>query len=235
VSAELQRMAHLRRVYFQTRYLLQIAREVWLTDRVEMNDRSHREQEWDFASGPDKDRWERVLALVTARLGERWGDVLEIGCAEGVITAQLAPRAQTLVAGDISPIARERTADRLKGAGHVRVVPLDLQRDSLDAFDVVFAMDVLEFVHGGRRVRHTIGKLAGSVRPGGLLVVSMCRYPADIHDAWWQRWVPEGADRIIPMIAADPAFEQLHREPHPAGGQPIPGYLDHLIALFRRK
>jgi 2-polyprenyl-3-methyl-5-hydroxy-6-metoxy-1,4-benzoquinol methylase len=222
-------------VYFQTRYLLQIAREVYLTDRVAMNDRSHREQEWNFGTGPDRDRWQRVLALTTACRGERWGDVLEIGCAEGIITAQIVGHADRLVAGDISRVARERAARRVAGAAHVQIIPLDLQRDALDTYDVVFAMDVLEFVHGRRRVSDTVAKLAAAVRPGGLLVLSMCRYPADIRDAWWQRWVPEGADAVLPLIEAHPALTQIHRESHPADGQPIPDYLHHLIALFRRK
>lgn len=235
MTAVLHRFPRIHRVYFQTRYLLRIAREVYLTDPVAMNDRSHREQEWNFDVGPDRDRWQRVLALVTARLGDRWGDVLEIGCAEGLVTAQIAARATTLVAGDISAVARERAAQRLGDLAHVRIVPLDLRRDPLDVHDVVFAMDVLEFVHGRRRVRDTIGKLADAIRPGGLLVVSMCRYPTDIHDAWWQRWVPEGADRVIPLIAAHPRLERLHCEPHPADGLPVEGYLDHLVALFLRK
>jgi SAM-dependent methyltransferase len=235
LSALFARWPSVHRFYFQTRYLLQIAREVYFTDPVAMNDRSHREQEWNFGAGPDKDRWQRVLALVRGQLGERWGDVLEIGCAEGLVSAEIAAHAESFVAGDISPVARERAAERLRGSAHARVVPLDLQTAALGTQDLVFAMDVLEFVHGRRRVMGTIDRLAGAVRPGGLLVVSMCRYGPDVRSAWWQRWVPEGADRVMPLIAAHPAFEQLHREPHPADGRSIEGYLDHLIALYRRR
>jgi SAM-dependent methyltransferase len=226
----------MHRLYYQTRYLMQIGREVYFTDAVSMNDRSHREQEWNFGTGPDKDRWQRVLALVRGQLGERWGDVLEIGCAEGLVSAEIAVHAESFVAGDISPLARERAAERLRGEVHARVVPLDLQAaTALGAYDLVFAMDVLEFVHGRRRLVRTIDRLAAAVRPGGLLVVSMCRYGPDIRSAWWQRWVPEGADRVLPIIASHPAFAQLHAEPHPFDGQPVEGYLDHLIALFRKQ
>jgi len=235
LNALFARWPSVHRFYFQTRYLLQIAREVYFTDPVAMNDRSHREQEWNFGAGPDKDRWQRVLALVRSRVGDRWGDVLEIGCAEGLVSAEIAQHAATLVAGDISPFARQRAADRLRGFPHARVVPLDLRTARLQSYDVVFAMDVLEFVHGRRSVARTVDLLAGAVRPGGLLVVSMCRYAADIRAAWWQRWVPEGADQVLPLVARHPAFQQLDSEPHPADGRPIEGYLDHLIALYRRQ
>lgn len=231
----LSRLPKIHRAYYQTRYLLQIGREVFLTDAAAMNDRSHLEHEWNFGVGPDKNRWQRVVALVIEHLGQHWGEVLEIGCAEGLITAEIAVHASALVAGDISTVACERTATRLSHAANVKVISLDIQKDPLDVYDVVFAMDVLEFIHGGSRVHRTLDKLVGALRPGGLLVVSMCRYPADIHDAWWQRWVPEGADRVLPLIARNTELDQIHCEPHPADGKPIPGYLDHFIALFRRK
>jgi SAM-dependent methyltransferase len=223
------------RTWFQTRYLLQIAREVFLTDRIAMNDRSHREHEWNFAEGPDHLRWQRVLELVSAECGADWGEVLEIGCSEGVGTAAIARYARRLVAGDISQVARERAALRMRGAPQVAVVPLDLQRDALAESDIVFAMDVLEFVHGRRTLERTIAKLALAVRPGGLLVVSMCRYPQEIAEAWWQRWVPEGADRVVPMIAGHPALQVVQQEAFPPLGGSVAGYHDHLIALFRKR
>jgi len=231
----LRRVPWVHRFYSESRYLLQIAREVFLTDPVAMNDRSHLDGEWNFGAGPDKDRWQRVLALVNEVRGSRWGDVLEIGCAEGLITEEIATHADRLVAGDISPVARARAAERLRSATHVNIIALDLQRDALGLQDVVFAMDVLEFVHGRGRLRRTISKLASAVRPGGLLVVSICRYSPDIRDAWWQRWVPEGADGVLPLIGSCPEFDRIHCEPHPADGKPIPGYLDHFIAIFRKK
>lgn len=225
----------LRRFYFQTRYLMQIVREKYLTDPVAMNDRSHLEHEWDFSSGPDRDRWRRVLELVAMARGPDWGDVLEAGCAEGLGTKEIARYAGSLVAGDISPVARERVARRLQGVGHVSVVELDVRKTRLGTHDVVFAMDVLEFVHGRRSVLRTVDRLAAAVRPGGLLVVSMCRYDPVLRSAWWQTWIPEGADRILPLIGRHPALELLHQEPHPTDGQPIPGYMDHLIALFGKR
>jgi 2-polyprenyl-3-methyl-5-hydroxy-6-metoxy-1,4-benzoquinol methylase len=235
VRSVLSRLPRIHRAYYQTRYLLQIGREVFLTNAAAMNDRSHLEHEWNFGAGPDKDRWQRVVALVIEHLGQHWGEVLEIGCAEGLITAEIAEYASSLVAGDISKVARERTAARLSHAAHVEVISLDLQKDPLGLYDVVFAMDVLEFMHGRSCVNRTVDKLVGALRPEGLLVVSMCRYAADIRDAWWQRWVPEGADRVLPLIARHAELDQIHCEPHPADGKPIPGYLDHFIALFRRK
>lgn len=231
----LRRVPLVRRSYVQLRYVLTMVREGFLTDPVELNDQAHLDEVWNFGGGPDKDRWQRTMQLVSEVLGPRWGQVLEIGCAEGHGTAAIAEHADTLVAGDISPVARRRAAERVSAANHVEIIPLDLVRDELGVHDVVFAMDVLEFVHGRRSLDRVIDKLVAAVRGGGLLVVSMCRCEPAVREAWWQRWLPEGADDVLPLIQRRPELDRLHLEPHPRDGKSIPGYLDHLIALFRRR
>lgn len=229
----LRRVPLVRRSYAQMHYILTVIRDGFLADPVELNDQAHLDEVWDFGGGPDRDRWQRIIHLVREVEGARWGRVLEIGCAEGHATVAIADYADSLVAGDISPVARDRAAERLSGASHVEIVPLDLTRDELGVHDVVFAMDVLEFVHGRRSLDRVIEKLVAAVRGGGLLVVSMCRCEPAVRSAWWQRWLPEGADDVLPLFEQRPELDRLHLEPHPTDGVPIPGYLDHLIALFR--
>jgi len=50
-----------------------------------MNDNSHLASEWNFLAPAEQERYDRVIDMVDRHLGsEYWGDVLEIGCAEGL-------------------------------------------------------------------------------------------------------------------------------------------------------
>src|SRR6516225_11354809 len=155
------------------RYLTMLARERWFTDRRIMNDNSHLLHEWDFGSLTNQDRYMRLLALVKNLKGTaHWGDVLEIGCSEGLFTALLAANCQTLTACDISQVACERTALSLSKCSNLRVKTMDLDFDPIvGSFDLVFAMDVLEFIHGRDRLARVGRKLAEALRPGGILIV----------------------------------------------------------------
>ncbi|OMH32518.1 hypothetical protein BGP79_08605 [Tersicoccus sp. Bi-70] len=67
-----------------------------------------------------RDRWyeRRKRALTVAALPrERFRRGLEIGCSIGVLTAELAPRCETLVATDVSPAALTAAASTLAEAG----------------------------------------------------------------------------------------------------------------------
>src|SRR5216683_2675712 len=69
------------------RYLSMIMRERWLIDRLKMNDNSHLTKEWNFLTPAEQERYNVVIELVRSHIGSNdWGDVLEIGCAEGLFT-----------------------------------------------------------------------------------------------------------------------------------------------------
>jgi trans-aconitate methyltransferase len=73
--------------------------------------------------------------------------LLEIGCAEGWMTTELANRADRLLAADISRVALGRAADACRGLPSVRFVQLDLASDPLAGpFEAIVCAGVLLFM-----------------------------------------------------------------------------------------
>ena len=212
--------------YHNLRALSGVLYEGWFADRRQMNDNSLAERTWDFEKPSTRERYERVLSALAQVAGSsRLGKVLEIGCADGVFTAELAPRSSDVHAVDISKVACERTRQRCADQPNVRVSRLDLQVDPLPGpSDVVFAMDVLEFIHGRARIGATARKLAEAVRLGGYLVVSMSRLPEDMRERLWARWLIEGGDNLTNFLDRRNGLHLAQRE----------CYARYLIAIYNK-
>lgn len=213
-------------LYHNARALTCLLRECWFVDRRRMNDRSIATREWDFETPSARERHERVLAALALSSGtQSWQQVLEIGCADGVFTRLLAERCGSVTAVDISEVGRERTQERCAGRANVRVAALDLQRDPLPGeFDVVFAMDVLEFIHGRSRVADTARRLAAGIRPRGFLAISMSRLPDEMRGRLWARWLIEGGDNMSDFLDGRHGLRLLQRQCYPR----------YLIALYQK-
>ena len=63
---------------------------------------------WNYTSSYEQTKYEQTLALLPTGVDS----ALEIGCAEGHFTIQLAPRVKNLIACDISETALQRAAPR---------------------------------------------------------------------------------------------------------------------------
>jgi len=213
-------------LYHNLRAVAGLLREGWLADRRRMNDRSIASGAWDFEAPFSRERHERVLASLAESSGRSsWDDVLEIGCADGVFTLALSPRCRHVTAVDISEVARERARERCTGLANVAVAPLDLQSEPLPGqFDVVFAMDVLEFIHGRSRVADTARRLAEGIRPGGYLAITMSRLPEEMRGRLWARWLVEGGDNMSAFLDGRHGLRLLHRECYPR----------YLIAIYQK-
>jgi SAM-dependent methyltransferase len=212
-------------LYHNLRALSGVLHEGWLADRRRMNNHSLATRAWDFEKPSTRERYDRVLSALSSIVGPSWSDVLELGCADGVFTADLADRCRSVVAVDISSVACERTRARCAQAANVSVASLDLQTEPLPgSFDVVFAMDVLEFIHGRSRVAATARKLAGAARHGGHLVISMSRLPDEMRERLWARWLIEGGDNLAAFLDGRNGLRLVHRE----------CYSRYLIAIFSK-
>ncbi len=126
------------------------------------------------------DRWyeERKRALTLAVLPDaRYPRVLEIGCGIGVLTAQLAARADRLVATDVSPPAVERARERTAGLPHVQVEVGDVV-DALPAgpFDLVVLSEVGYYLDRPT-LQRVLTDLRGRLAPGGTLLACHWRHP----------------------------------------------------------
>ena len=97
------------------------------------------------------------------------GDVLEFGCGHGALTRQVARRARSVVALDLSP-EMIRLA-RVRSSGHsnidYRVADITQTHLPVAAFDVVISVAAVHHVP----LTETVERLAAAVRPGGWLLI----------------------------------------------------------------
>jgi len=171
-------------------------------------------------------RWyeRRKRALVLASLpDERLGRVLEIGCSIGVVTEQLALRADSVLAVDVSSVAVERARERLAAQPHVRVEVADVsaglpQRDH--ELDLVVLGEVGYYLSP-----EALGALLVDVdrvlAPGGSLVACHWRHGADdfaqggheVHEALaaWAR--DSGLTRVVGHVEEDFLLDVFSRDP----------------------
>jgi SAM-dependent methyltransferase len=215
----------------QYAYLSRIARERYGKAEALFDDY---QGDYSPAAGPEQERYRLILEAV-AKLGGEWGDAIEIGCSKGLFTAMLAELCRSVVATDISPRACGLTAERCANFPNVTVRQFDIQLGAaIGQYDMVFVMDILAYVHGRRRLELTIDKLAGLLRPNGFLIFSDVQWPPSIRNAWWQRWIPEGADRQFEFFSKRNDLRVVHRQSHQDRNIPDYSYMDHLIGIFRK-
>lgn len=237
IKKALRRIPGLVPVYHQACFLGRIVHEGWWVDQNRFYDEAHQRRDWDFGSPLVRDRNRRLLAAVGRYVGsEPWGSALEIGCAEGIFTCELAPHCASVTATDISAIACENAARRCAAIGNVTVKQLNLLRDPIPgAYDLVFAMDVFDCLHGRSRIERVAAACAGALRPGGLLAFTGCRLPSPLRAYPVPRWLREGADNLVAFLHGRFGLTLVHREIHPDDEQDRPDYPVHVIALFRRE
>lgn len=97
------------------------------------------------------------------------GDVLEVGCGDGAITRQVAQRARSVLAVDLSPemirLARSRSARQPDI--EYRVSDITTMELPVAAFDMIVSVAALHHMP----LAPTVRRLAAAVRPGGLLLI----------------------------------------------------------------
>lgn len=236
-------MSSIRRVtqslekgYRQARYLGSAARGRWFSDPAQTFDEISIAQAWDYNSQLEQERYARVLAKLQQLRGPAWGKALELGCHNGVFTRLLANHCCEVVACDFSRDACRRTQARCAELANVRVQRFDVDREYIPGqYDLVFAMDILNYVYGRDKMLRISSKLAAVTQGGAILVVTDCRLAPYIRDAWFRYFVPVGGDNIADLFATRPEWKLLDREFHPDSGEDVgPHYMAHVIALFER-
>ena len=159
---------------------------------------------WEFeTSAYEAAKYRETLAALPA---PRFASVLEVGCANGVLTAQLGPRCDALLAVDVSETALEAARARCVDQPHIRIEQRRLPADALqETFDLVLLSEVVYYWDSEDIVR--LGDwLRGAVRSGGhvLLVhwIGETDYPksgddavAELHAALADRVSVERSDR----------------------------------------
>src|SRR5690606_31876087 len=124
---------------------------------------------WHYANAYEQTKYEQTLDLLPE------GPIhtaLELACAEGHFTVQLAPRVGHLLATDISETALERTAARCRDHANVSYRQLDfMHHDPPGRYDLVVCSEVLYFAGTKERLRRVAERMVEFVRPGGHLVM----------------------------------------------------------------
>lgn len=128
------------------------------------------EDPWDYGnSAYESWKFDQTLSLLPTG---RTKTALELGCAEGHLTARLAAHVGQLVAVDISPTAIARARARCRELGNVRFQVLNLAHDPLpQRADLILCSEVL-FYLPPEMLRPVAAKIAASLAPGGHLLLA---------------------------------------------------------------
>jgi SAM-dependent methyltransferase len=150
------------------------------------------------------ERWyeARKYALSLALLpAQRYGAAFEPGCSIGVLTAQLAPRCDRLLACDAIPdavaAARARTAGLPGVRVETRVIPGEWPPHP---FDLIIFSELL-YYFGDADLDRVLRLGTGALRPGGHLLAVHWRHPAPDH--------PRTGDEVHEILAAHDGLARL--------------------------
>ena len=120
------------------------------------DDQSDRRQTFDalFASDPDPWGFEHSEYEATKRhatlailFPDRFKRALEIGCANGILTAELATICETVLALDVSSEALQLAARRVGTMGNVSLARAEVPREwPDDTFDLIVFSEILYFL-----------------------------------------------------------------------------------------
>ncbi|MER8421771.1 glycosyltransferase [Mesorhizobium sp. M1428] len=128
------------------------------------------EDPWNYSSPYEQEKYERQLEILPAG---PIGRALELACAEGHFTRQLARRVGHLTATDISAVAVERARERCRDQPNVEFGVLDFAADTLPgAMDLIVCSEVLYFLDDLAELRRVATKLVQALVPGGSFVTA---------------------------------------------------------------
>lgn len=158
-----------------------------------------KEDPWDYQLKPyEQAKYRQTLDILPPA---RFQSGMELACAEGVFSAQLASRVDRLVGADISPSALERAKKRCKAYGHVSFQQLDLRKDPLPGlFDLIVCSEVLYFMGGRDGLAEVAHKLVAGLRPGGKLVMAHMNIVRDDPSKPGFDWKLEFGARVIEEV-----------------------------------
>jgi O-antigen/teichoic acid export membrane protein len=149
---------------------------------------------WDYGREEEQERYRAALAMLDfVRERGRFANAIEIGCAEGAFTELLVGRCETLKAVDISPVALSRARARLRHCQSVTFEQSDILRDPEPSrYDLVVAMDVLDYFRRPRDLRRVQANIRRMLLPAGHLLVTTTKQSDVFETAWWRRWIRRG-------------------------------------------
>jgi 2-polyprenyl-3-methyl-5-hydroxy-6-metoxy-1,4-benzoquinol methylase len=186
---------------------------------------------WDYEVTPfTLEKFQAAIELLDdARNSARFERAWEIGCAEGAMTARLAQICERLSAVDFISLALERARLRCQEFGNVSISEWDLMSDPAPGvFDLIVITDVLGSLGRERDICRARDKVVSALAPGGYLLYGDYLGDQDsrrIHASWWGRLLLLRPPKILHLVAAHPALDELARRETTR----------HLLVLFRKR
>jgi peptidoglycan/xylan/chitin deacetylase (PgdA/CDA1 family)/SAM-dependent methyltransferase len=128
------------------------------------------EDPWNYGSLYEQQKYQRQLDILPEG---PIGKALELACAEGHFTVQLAPRVEHLLATDIAAKALARTRKRCAPHRNIDYQLLDFSAEPLPGgMDVILCSEVLYYLSSEAELRRIALKIAAALQPGGCLVTA---------------------------------------------------------------
>lgn len=161
---------------------------------------------WNYDhSAYEREKYARQIALLP---GRPIGVALELACAEGRFTQELAQHVDRLVATDISTKALERARARCRANTNIEFRPLDFSADPLPAaMDLIFCSEVLYYLNDEEELRTVARRLAAALKPGGHIVTAHAHVLKDDLSHTGFDWeTPYGAKTIARVFAETPGL-----------------------------
>jgi glycosyltransferase involved in cell wall biosynthesis/peptidoglycan/xylan/chitin deacetylase (PgdA/CDA1 family)/protein-L-isoaspartate O-methyltransferase len=155
-------------------------REVEVNSREYWDQVFETENPWAYDSPYEQVKYEQTLSLVPREKAAR---AIELACAEGHFSAQLAPLVGELLATDISQKAIERAAERCAALDNVRFAQLDFFNDPVPGeFDLIVCSEVLYEAKSREKLSSIARNIADHLAPGGALVTAHIVEAAEERD-----------------------------------------------------
>ncbi|MEI4473684.1 polysaccharide deacetylase family protein [Frigidibacter sp. MR17.24] len=128
------------------------------------------EDPFGYSSAYEQVKYERTLELLPRG---RIGRALELACAEGHFTMQLAGQVDALLAADISDQALARAAARCAGHDNVLYRQIDVARDAIPGGqDLITCSEFLYYLDGPETLAAVAAKIRDALAPGGVVVMA---------------------------------------------------------------
>ncbi|HET9766832.1 MAG TPA: polysaccharide deacetylase family protein, partial [Thermoanaerobaculia bacterium] len=164
---------------------------------------------WSLDSDYERVKAARTLSLLPAA---RPRQALEVGCAAGHFTAELAGRVDRLLAVDVAERALALARARCPGRENVRFEHLDVRQQApAGPFDLVVVGELLHYLPDRGELDRVVGRLLDALAPGGHLLtthaLSIVDEPARTGFDWGCAF---GGEQIARTIAATPAARHVH-------------------------
>jgi len=155
---------------------------------------------WKYDSDYERVKYQRTLAMLD---GIPVGRTLELACAEGHFTRELAGVVAHVQATDIAAAALGRAAERCAGRSNVEFAQLDFFHEEIPgAWDLIVCSEVLYYTNDEALLASVARKIGAALAPGGMLLSAHAHLVADNPGEPGFDWDhPYGGKRISEVLA----------------------------------